>query len=187
MKRVTKETTVELLWRPKPGKILVQTGVGFLDHMLDQLAFHSGSSLVLNAKGDLEVDAHHTVEDVALAFGEEVSRVLGDRSGLTRFGWAYAPLEDALARSVVDLVRRPWASVKLGNLPPMLGAVPSEMVPHFFRSFAMSAQMTLHVEVLSGENGHHQVEAAFKATALALAQALFPAPLTKARSTKGRL
>lgn len=188
MRRVTNETAVEVTWRPRPGRVAVQTGLGFLDHMVEQFAFHSGTALSLKAKGDLGVDAHHTVEDVALALGEEVSRSLGERVGLARFGWAYAPLDEALARVVVDLVRRPYAAVALGTLPPMLGAVPGEMVPHFFRSFATAAQITLHVEVLAGENGHHRAEAAFKALGLAFAQALAPAGGgARARSTKGRL
>ena len=186
MIRETKETRVEVLWRPEAGPIEVATGVGFLDHMLEQWAFHGGFTLSLKAEGDLRVDAHHTAEDAALALGEEVDAVLGSREGLARFGWAYAPLEEALARAVVDLARRPSCALRLLPLPPALGQLPSEMVPHLLRSLASAGRFTLHLDVLAGENGHHMVEASFKALGLAFAQALRPKGAAAA-STKGVL
>lgn len=187
MIRETKETKVEVAWSPSAGgAIEVATGIGFLDHMLKQWAFHGGFALTLRTEGDLPVDAHHAVEDTALALGQCVSEALGDRSGLARFGWAYAPLDEALARAVVDLVRRPFCAFSAAPLPDMLGQLPGEMVPHFFRSFACSCALTLHVDVLEGENAHHRVEAAFKAFGLAFAQALRPSG-TEATSTKGVL
>lgn len=173
MIRETKEVRVEVTWIPAgTGRIEVATGIGFLDHMLEQWAFHGGFDLSLRAEGDLRVDAHHTVEDVAIALGECVAEALGDRAGLTRFGWAYAPLDEALSRAVVDLVRRPHCSFRAAPLPERIGEMSGEMVPHFFRSFAEAGRFTLHVDLLQGENAHHRVESAFKALALAFAQAL---------------
>jgi imidazoleglycerol-phosphate dehydratase len=186
MIRETKETRVQVLWRPEPGPIEVATGLGFLDHMLEQWAFHGGFALSLKAEGDLHVDAHHTAEDAALALGEELDAVLSGREGLARFGWAYAPLEEALARAVVDLARRPSCCLRMPPLPPALGQLPSEMVGHVLRSFAAAGRFTLHLDVLAGENGHHMVEASFKALGLAFAQALRPKG-TGATSTKGVL
>ena len=187
MIRRTGETLVEVEWRVRgKGPARVETGIGFLDHMLESWAFHGGFDLRLKADGDLRVDAHHTVEDVALALGEAMDEALGDRAGLARFGWAYAPLDEALARAVVDLVRRPYCEVTLPPLPPMIGQLPSEMVPHLFRSLATAGRFTLHLDVLRAENGHHAVEAAFKALALAMGQAL-AVKGRSARSTKGAL
>ncbi|MFI5165431.1 MAG: imidazoleglycerol-phosphate dehydratase [Thermoanaerobaculales bacterium] len=187
MIRKTKETKVEVVWSPSAaGAIEVATGIGFLDHMLEQWAFHGAFGLTLRTEGDLRVDAHHTVEDTALALGQCVAEALGDRSGLARFGWAYAPLDEALARAVVDLVRRPFCAFRAAPLPDLLGQLPGEMVPHFFRSFAGSCAVTLHIDILEGENAHHRVEAAFKAFGLAFAQALRPSG-TGVASTKGVL
>jgi len=187
MIRETKETRVEVTWNPRgAGCIEVATGIGFLDHMLEQWAFHGGFDLSLKAEGDLRVDAHHTVEDTAIALGECVSEALGDRAGLARFGWAYAPLDDALSRAVVDLVKRPHSSFRAAPLPGRLGELPAEMGPHFFRSFAEAGRFTLHVDLLQGENAHHRVESAFKALALAFAQAVQPRG-AGAPSTKGTM
>jgi len=185
MKRETRETGVEVVWNRDGGEIAVSTGVGFLDHLLEQWAFHGGFGLRLTAEGDLGVDAHHTVEDTALALGAAVAESLGDRSGLARFGSAYAPLDEALSRVVVDLVRRPYAAFRCAQLPEMLGALPSEMVGHFFASFASAAALTLHVDVLQGGNGHHRVESAFKAFGLAMAAAVAPGARPGVASTKG--
>jgi imidazoleglycerol-phosphate dehydratase len=178
---------VEAVWDPAgDGGIEVRTGIGFLDHLFEQWAFHGGFSLRLEADGDLHVDAHHTAEDAAVALGEEVEAVLGDRLGIARFGWAYAPLDEALSRAVVDLVRRPHCSFRAPRLPERLGGLPGEMVPHVLRSMAFSGRFTLHVDVLAGENAHHEVEASFKAFGLAMAFALRPGPQRLA-STKGVL
>jgi len=187
MIRETRETRVEVEWSPRgDGNPEVVTGIGFLDHMLGQWAFHGGFELRLTCQGDLGVDAHHTVEDVALALGEEMDRVLGDRAGLARFGWAYAPLDEALSRAVVDLVKRPHCSFRAAPLPEMLGQLPGEMVPHFFRSLSSSGRFTLHLDLLHGENAHHRVESAFKAFGLALAQAVMVRG-RDAASTKGTM
>ncbi len=184
--RRTAETRVEVLWAPVPGPVEVSTGIGFLDHMLATWALHGGFGLSLLVQGDLQVDAHHTVEDAALALGEAMDRALGSREGLRRFGWAYAPLDEALSRAVVDLCRRPYCVFACPPLPERMGDFPGEMASHFFRSLAFAGRFTLHLEVLRAENGHHALESAFKACALALRQALerFPGG---ARSTKGVL
>jgi len=185
--RSTKETTITCrLNLDGAGKIAVATGIGFLDHMLTALAFHAGWDLDLECSGDLEVDDHHTAEDCALALGEALDAALGDRAGIVRFGSAYAPLDDALARSVVDFSGRPWPQVELGLKREMLGALASENVGHALSSLAISARCALHVDVLRGDNDHHRAEAAFKATALALRGATARTQVG-VRSTKGTL
>jgi imidazoleglycerol phosphate dehydratase HisB len=173
LSRRTGETEVSLtLSLDGSGRREVATGVGFLDHLLDSLACHAGWDLRLVCQGDLEVDDHHTVEDCALVLGEALGQILGDRSGLVRFGFAYAPLDEALARVVVDLATRPHATVDLGLRRERLGDLSCENIPHLFRSLAMAGRFGLHVDVLRGENDHHRAEAAVKALALALRQAL---------------
>jgi imidazoleglycerol phosphate dehydratase HisB len=173
MIRQTRETRVEVAWNPADaGPADVDTGIPFFDHMLREWAFHGGFGLTLKARGDLAIDAHHCVEDAAIALGDAVGEALGDRAGLARFGCAYVPLEESLARAVVDLARRPFCAFRGPGLPAMVGALPGDMVPHFFRSFAMSARLTLHLDLLQGENGHHMVESAFKAFGRALGQAI---------------
>ncbi len=187
MIRETRETRVEVEWNPRgDGRAEVATGIGFLDHMLEQWAFHGAFGLRLTCQGDLKVDAHHTVEDVALTLGQEMDQVLGDRAGIHRFGWAYAPLDESLSRAVVDLVKRPHCSFRAAPLPEMLGQFPGEMVPHFFRSLSSSGQFTLHLDLLHGENAHHRVESSFKALGLALAQAV-AVQGRGAASTKGTM
>ncbi|MEJ2188114.1 MAG: imidazoleglycerol-phosphate dehydratase HisB [Acidobacteriota bacterium] len=168
-------------------RISVNSGVGFLDHMLTTLAFHAGWDLELECRGDLEVDDHHTAEDCALALGRALDRALGEREGVARFGSAYAPLDEALARAVVDLSGRPWPSVDLGLERQMLGALATENVEHVLISLAVSLRAAIHVDVLKGTNDHHRAEAAFKALALALGQALAPAATPGVPSTKGVL
>jgi len=177
VERRTSETRlrVELALDPDPGAAgpqEISTGLGFLDHMLAGLAKHAGFGLSLTCDGDLHIDDHHTVEDCAIALGQALDRALGDRAGVRRFGHAYAPLDEALARVVVDLVTRPHAEVHLGLQRPMIGQVACENVVHFFRSLAVNARMTLHADVLRGENDHHRAEAAFKALAVALREAV---------------
>jgi imidazoleglycerol-phosphate dehydratase len=152
----------------------VSTGIGFLDHLLSALAFHAGFALSLEARGDLEVDDHHTAEDCALALGAALDRALGDRRGIGRFGWAFAPLDEALARAVVDLSGRPASAVELGLRRERLGALACENVAHVVGSLATALRASIHVDVLRGENDHHRAEAAFKALALAVRQALAP-------------
>jgi imidazoleglycerol phosphate dehydratase HisB len=185
--RSTKETTIRCrLNLDGIGETAVATGIGFLDHMLTALAFHAGWDLELLCSGDLEVDDHHTAEDCALALGEALDAALGDRAGIVRFGSAYAPLDEALARTVVDLSGRPWPQVELGLTREKLGELACENIGHVLRSLAMSARCALHVDVLRGDNDHHRAEAAFKATALALRQAMARTE-GGVRSTKGAL
>ena len=187
IERTTRETTIRgSLVLDGERVISVKTGIGFLDHMLTALAFHAGWDLELECSGDLEVDDHHTAEDCALALGEAIDRALGDRTGINRFGWAYAPLDEALARVVVDLSGRPWPEIELGLERELLGALATENVRHVFVSLAMSMRAAVHVDVLRGENDHHRAEAAFKALALALKTAL-AAEGTGVPSTKGSL
>ena len=172
--RETGETRVEVrLDLDGAGAVEVSTGIGFFDHMLHALAFHAGWSLELKCAGDLEVDDHHTVEDTGLALGQAVALALGVlRAGIVRFGHAYAPLDEALARAVVDVSGRPFFAGDLGLRRERVGALSCEMVPHFFHSFAQTAGLTLHVDVIRGANDHHRIEASFKALALALRDAL---------------
>jgi imidazoleglycerol phosphate dehydratase HisB len=186
--RTTKETEVTVKLTPiGTGATSVSTGIGFLDHMLTAFAFHSRMDLELSCRGDLIVDDHHTAEDCALALGECLSQALGDRSGITRFGYAYAPLDEALARAVVDISGRPFARVSLGLRREKLGGLSCENVGHFLSSFAIAAKLTLHIDVLEGENDHHRAEAAFKALALALRQAIAQGASQGVPSTKGTL
>jgi imidazoleglycerol phosphate dehydratase HisB len=187
VERTTRETRISCrLDLDGAGEVAVATGIGFLDHMLTALAFHAGWDLELECSGDLEVDDHHTAEDCALVLGEAVDTALGDRAGIARFGTAFAPLDGALARCVIDLSGRPWPQVDLGLRREMLGGLACENVGHVLQSLAIAARCALHVDVLRGDNDHHRAEAAFKATALALRQATAVAP-GGIRSTKGTL
>ena len=188
IERTTKESTIRGKLRlDGERKIWLDTGIGFLDHMLTTLAFHAGWDLELECSGDLVVDDHHTAEDCALALGSAIDRALGDRAGIARFGWAYAPLDEALARAVVDLSGRPWPEIDLGLEREMLGSLACENVRHFFVSLTMSVKAAVHVDVLRGENDHHRAEAAFKALALALKAATAAADGDVVPSTKGSL
>lgn len=169
--RATRETSIRCELSLEGGAVAVSTGIGFFDHMLTALASHARWGLTLEAKGDLEVDDHHTVEDCGIVLGQCLDRVLGDRSGIVRFGSAYAPLDEALARSVVDLATRSSAVVELGLTREQLGTLSCENIPHFFATLASNARLTMHVDVLRGSNDHHRAEAAFKSLAMALRQA----------------
>ncbi len=186
--RTTRETSIQLsLDVDGAGKTTIKTGIGFLDHLLDTLGRHARFDLKLTCEGDLQVDDHHTAEDCALAVGEALDRALGERRGVNRFGWALAPLDEALARAVVDLSGRPFSDVTLGLQRQAIGGLACENVGHFLRSLATAGRMTLHVDVLKGENDHHRAEAAFKATALALRQAVGVSGFEDVPSTKGTL
>ena len=186
--RATRETAIRMtIDLDGTGKTTVKTGVGFLDHLLDSLARHARFDLTLTCEGDLQVDDHHTAEDCGLALGEALDRALGERRGVNRFGWALAPLDEALARAVVDLSGRPFADIALDLQREAIGELACENIPHVLRSFATAARITLHVDVLKGENDHHRAEAAFKATALALRQAVAPSGFDDVPSTKGTL
>jgi imidazoleglycerol phosphate dehydratase HisB len=171
--RRTRETEVIATLRlDGSGQSAVATGIGFYDHMLATLARHARFDLELRCRGDLVIDDHHTVEDCALALGEALDRALGDRAGIARFGDAHAPLDEALARAVVDLSGRPWPEVRLRLAREAIGGMACENIAHVFRSLAIAARAALHVDVLRGDNDHHKTEAAFKACALALRQAV---------------
>lgn len=187
LKRATGETEIEArVALDGEGKAEVSTGLGFLDHMVAQIARHGRMDIALRCKGDLHIDDHHTTEDCALALGAVFLGLAGDRRGLRRFGHAYAPLDEALARVVVDLSGRPWPEVHLGLRREKIGDVACENLVHFLQSLAMAGRMNLHVDVLRGENDHHRVEASFKALALALRQA-FTVEGGGVPSTKGVL
>ncbi len=186
--RQTRETSIRLVLNlDGPGNAKVSTGIGFLDHMLIALATHARLDLELSCTGDLHIDDHHTAEDCAIVLGSALDEALGDRSGITRFGSAYAPLDEALARTVIDLSGRPSPNVELGLQRDMIGSIASENITHFFESFAMNAKCALHVDVLKGRNDHHRAEAAFKSFALALRMAIAASPGSGIPSTKGTL
>ncbi len=178
------EVSVELEGR---GEARVRTGIGFLDHLLTALAKHARFDVTLTCEGDLEVDDHHTAEDCALALGGAIDEALGERRGIRRFGSAYAPLDEALARAVVDLSGRPWPAIDLGLRRERLGALACENVGHVLRSLAFALRAAIHVDVLKGENDHHRAEAAFKALALALREAVASDGTDEVPSTKGVL
>jgi imidazoleglycerol phosphate dehydratase HisB len=187
-RRTTAETDVTLtLDLDGSGAASVDTGIGFLDHLLTALARHGRLDLELTCRGDLAVDDHHTAEDCARVLGEALDEALGERRGVARFGWAYAPLDEALARAVVDLSGRPWAEVELGLRRERLGALATENVAHVVRSLAMASRASIHLDVLRGDNDHHRAEAAFKALALALRQAVARDGGDEVPSTKGVL
>lgn len=173
LRRTTSEVDIELrLDLDGTGRADVSTGLPFLDHMIGALAKHARFDLDLRAEGDLHIDDHHTVEDCAIALGRALVEALGDRAGIRRFGFAFAPLDEALARAVVDLSGRPWPEVDLRLRRESIGAVATENLTHFLNSLAIEAQMALHVRVISGANDHHQAEAAFKSVAVALRSAV---------------
>ena len=186
--RKTRETNVHLeLCLDGEGRASIQTGVAFLDHMLENFTQHAGLDLSIQVQGDLHVDDHHSAEDVALCLGQALDECLGNRAGIRRFGSAYAPLDESLARVVIDFSGRPMACVDLGLKRERLGDLSCENIPHFLRSLASSARLTLHADVLRGENDHHRAEASFKALALALREAITPTQQDRVPSTKGRL
>ncbi|KAI6019749.1 IGPD-domain-containing protein [Pisolithus orientalis] len=191
--RNTNETqitvTINLDCTPGSGNtqtIDISTGIGFLDHMYHALAKHSGLSLTMNCKGDLWVDDHHTADD-AIALGTAFKQALGEVRGIRRYGTGFAPLDEALSRAVIDICSRPYCVTDLGLRREKIGDLSTEMVPHVFYSFAMAAGVTLHVDVLRGENDHHRCESAFKALALAIKQAIERNGGNDVPSTKGVL
>ena len=187
LNRKTKETDIQIeLDLDGDGTNEISTGIGFLDHMLTALSFHSRMNLKLICNGDLHIDDHHTAEDCALALGTAIGEALGERRGIKRFGYAYAPLDESLARTVLDLSGRPWPEVHLALEREMVGTIATENLTHFFQSLAMTLKCSLHVDVLRGDNDHHRAEAAFKSLALALKMAIRPSG-NDIPSTKGVL
>ncbi|KAG9531483.1 imidazole glycerol phosphate dehydratase [Aureobasidium sp. EXF-12298] len=158
----------------KSQTIDIDTGIGFLDHMIHALAKHSGWSLKLRCRGDLHIDDHHTAEDVFIAMGQAYKSALKSTAGLARFGYAYAPLDEALARAVVDLSNRPFCVSDLKLRREKIGDLSTEMLPHCLQSFSQGAGVTMHVDVIRGDNDHHKAESAFKALAVAIRMASTP-------------
>jgi imidazoleglycerol-phosphate dehydratase len=154
------------------GKSVISTGVGFFDHMLDQIARHAPLDLELEAKGDLHIDAHHTVEDVGIALGQAVDKALEDRRGIARYGDAHVPLDEALARVVIDVSGRPFLVFDVAFPAPKIGEFDTELVREVFQAFSMHARMGLHIEALRGVNSHHIAESCFKGFARALGKAV---------------
>lgn len=188
IQRKTKETDISLyLSLDGSGTSQINTGIGFLDHMLTALAKHARFDLTLTCQGDLHVDDHHSVEDCGIVLGQAFKEALGQPKGIARFGYAYAPLDESLSRAVVDISGRGFADVNLNLQREMIGNLSCEMLPHFLSSFASSAAITLHVDVLKGKNDHHRAESAFKALAQALRGAVKRDGTADVPSTKGVL
>ena len=193
-RRVTRETDVfarlDLDAGPRDGNGAISTSVPFLDHLLTSFARHGRLALTISATGDTEIDDHHTVEDVGLTLGQTLLAALGERRGIARFGYAYAPMDEALARAVVDISGRPYLAYEIGAvaMPERVGRFDTQLVEEFWRAFSVEARLTLHLDVIRGRNAHHSFEAMFKAAGLALASATRVIdPGGDAPSTKGAL
>jgi imidazoleglycerol-phosphate dehydratase len=187
--RETKESDVRIeLTLDGTGQIEVDTGVPFYDHMLSQLGKHGGFDLLVRTKGDLEIDAHHTVEDTAIALGQAFRDALGDKAGIRRFGDALVPLDETLVQVAVDLSGRPYLVHEEPDLVELIGSYDTTLTRHIWESFVASAQICLHVRVLTGRNAHHVAEAQFKGVARALRDAVaLDARVIGIPSTKGQL
>ncbi|KXS49452.1 MAG: imidazoleglycerol-phosphate dehydratase [Halanaerobium sp. 4-GBenrich] len=168
------------------GRSEIKTGIGFFDHMLEQIARHGNIDLELSVKGDIHIDTHHSIEDTGIALGTAFAKALGNKKGIARFSSALVPLDETLVRAVVDISGRPYLYTELPFTREIVGDFPSEMVVEFMRAFAFNAGITLHLEILHGENCHHQIEAVFKALARALKLAV-KIESDKIPSTKGVL
>ena len=188
--RDTQETQIAItLDLDGSGRCEIATGVPFFDHMLTQIARHGLIDLDIHAKGDLEIDAHHTVEDVGIVFGQAVAQAVGDKTGIYRYGHAYVPLDEALSRAVVDLSGRPGLTYQVDYVRPRIGDFDVDLLREFFQGFVNHAQVTLHLDNLRGDNAHHQAETLFKAfgRALRMAVAADPRMAGQVPSTKGSL
>lgn len=173
VQRTTRETDITITVNlDGKGDYKVSTGIGFLDHMVEQLSRHSLIDIDMTVKGDLHIDQHHTVEDSALALGEAVLKALGDKRGIARYGEAHSPMDETLTRCAIDISGRPFCVWKSGFTQPRLGEMDTELFPHWFASFAQAAGITLHLETLYGDNNHHIAESSYKALARALRQAV---------------
>jgi imidazoleglycerol-phosphate dehydratase len=190
VERKTKETQIRTtVGLDGSGVYKVATGIGFLDHMLEQLSRHSLIDLEVEAKGDLHIDFHHTTEDTGIAIGQAVSKALGDRAGIVRYGTAVIPMDETMTRVSLDASNRPYLIWKVQFSKPKLGEMDTELFKEWFQAFAQAAGLTLHVENLYGENNHHIVESCYKGLARALRQAIEIDPRQTGRvpSTKGTL
>ena len=190
VRRDTKETRIRVrVDLDGRGEAALATGIGFFDHMLDQIARHGLIDLEVEAAGDLHIDGHHTVEDVGITLGMAVAQAVGDKRGITRYGHAYVPLDEALSRVVVDFSGRPGLHMDVAFKAGMIGGFDTQLAYEFFQGFANHALVTLHIDNLKGQNAHHQCETVFKAFARALrmALALDPRAAGQIPSTKGAL
>ncbi|HDQ39759.1 MAG TPA: imidazoleglycerol-phosphate dehydratase HisB [Desulfonatronum sp.] len=183
-RRQTKETDINLnLTLDGDGQARIQSGIGFVDHMLHLLTFWAGFNMTLTCAGDLQVDAHHSLEDMGLCMGKALADALGDKAGIQRVGWALVPMDEALVEVIVDLSGRPYLVFEDTPLPQVIAGEERDIWREFFKSLAFEAKMNLHIHFRYGRNGHHLIEAAFKAVGLALRQAVartrFGTPSTK--------
>ena len=189
IERITNETKIKLeLNLDGSGKTEIKTGIGFLDHMLNLWAFHGLFDLKIKCSGDLEIDAHHTTEDIAIVLGSALAKAVGEKKGISRYGHAYVPMDEALIRAALDLSGRPEFVFSGEFSQQTIGKLDTQMITHFFRSLAMSSGMTLHMVILYGINDHHKCEGLFKALGRALRVAVELDPRrTEVVSTKGTL
>lgn len=190
VKRDTKETQIEVeINLDGTGTYDVSTGIGFLDHMLEQLSRHSLMDLTVKAKGDLHIDFHHTTEDTGWAIGEAFAKALGDKKGITRYGHAYIPMDETLSRVALDLSNRPYLIWNVNFTKDKLGDMDTELFREWFQAFSQSAGATLHVENIYGDNNHHIIESCYKgiARALRIAIEIDPRKSDEIPSTKGKL
>jgi imidazoleglycerol-phosphate dehydratase len=186
IKRVTKETDISMLLDIDGGKVSIETGLGFFDHMLTSLCVHAGFSITLKAKGDLNVDCHHTVEDVGIVFGQALNKALGDKKGIVRFGSAYIPMDEALSFCALDISGRPFLVFDAEYKNQFIGTFDTCMIEEFMRALSVNAGITLHIKNLYGADDHHKAESVFKALAYALRQAVTVRG-TEIMSSKGSL
>ena len=190
VERNTKETQIKInLNLDGTGISKLESGIGFLDHMLDQIARHGLIDLEVQAKGDIHIDAHHTVEDIGITLGQAFAKAVGDKKGITRYGYCYAPLDEALSRVVVDISGRPGLELNANFKRALIGEFDVDLIYEFFQGFVNHALITVHIDNLRGDNAHHQVETIFKAFARALRMALTidPRQADQLPSTKGAL
>ena len=190
VQRDTKETQIRVkLNLDGTGVAKLVTGIPFLEHMLDQVARHGMLDLDIEAKGDLHIDAHHTVEDIGITFGQAFYKAIGDKSGIRRYGHAYVPLDEAMSRVVIDFSGRPGLTYQVKFTRALIGEFDADLVHEFFQGFVNHAQVTMHIDNLRGDNAHHQCETMFKAFARALRMAAEPDPRSTGSvpSTKGSL
>ena len=190
IRRDTKETQIRVrVDLDGTGVAQLSTGIGFFDHMLDQIARHGLLDLIVEAKGDLHIDGHHTVEDVGITLGMAVAQAIGDKRGITRYGHSYVPLDEALSRVVIDFSGRPGLHMDVPFKSGMVGGFDTQLTCEFFQGFVNHALATVHIDNLKGDNAHHQCETVFKAFARALRMALTPDPRSAGvvPSTKGSL
>jgi imidazoleglycerol-phosphate dehydratase len=188
VERSTAETTIRVeLNLDGDGECDISTGIGFFDHMLNHIGRHGGFGLTVHAKGDLHVDEHHTVEDVGICLGQAFARALGDKRGIERYGWAFVPMDEALARTIVDISGRASLEFFAPFTRQEINGFPLELVHEFFRALSAEARLTLHMSLLSGRNAHHQAEALFKSFGRAMRVAVRLTGSSRIPSTKGVL